>query len=96
MDEMRQVIDMGRDLWPKLDLPVIIFQGGQDVAVDPGNTQILYNLLPNQDKQYVFIEESGHELMRPFDPDHERVWTGAYNFIRAHSSLEMAATSGGD
>jgi carboxylesterase len=95
MDEMRQVIDMGRDLWPRLDLPEIIFQGGQDVAVDSEKTQTLFNLLLNQDKQYIFIEESGHELMRPFDPEHERVWTGAYDFIRTHSSLELTATSGG-
>lgn len=90
IDEMRKMVDSGRDLWPRLDLPAIIFQGKKDIAVDAAMTQTLYDALPNEDKQLLLFEEGGHELMRPFDPVHEEVWPAVHAFIVRHSAAEEA------
>jgi carboxylesterase len=87
IDEMRQMVESGRPLWPQLDLPVIIFQGKQDIAVDERTTEALLELLPNADKQLYLFDEGGHELMRPFDPAHEQVWTAVLDFIRRHEGI---------
>ncbi|MCI0394381.1 MAG: alpha/beta fold hydrolase [Chloroflexi bacterium] len=97
MDEMRRMADLGRQLWPRLHLPVLIFQGGRDVAVSPGNAEKIYNLLPGQDKELKFFPDAGHELMRPFDPTHEEVWPTIFEFIRSRSRLSESekALAGG-
>ena len=84
---MRKMADIGRDLWAKTDVPALIFQGGKDIAVKPGNAQNIYDLLPNEDKKLHLFPKAGHELMRPFEPVHEKVWTAVLEFIRQRSSL---------
>jgi carboxylesterase len=88
IDEMRKMADIGRGLWHQIDVPALIFQGGKDIAVSPGNAQSIYDLLPNTDKKLHLFPKAGHELMRPFEPVHEQVWTAVYAFIRQRSSLE--------
>jgi carboxylesterase len=89
IDEMRKTLDMGRKLWPALDIPALIVQGGDDVAIDPANTPKLFNLLPNSDKELLFLEDAGHELMRPFDPSHTTIWPAVFEFVRSHTSLQQ-------
>lgn len=84
IDEMRKTINMGKKLWPHLDLPSIIFQGDDDVAVPLENTQSLYDVLPNKDTELIILEGAGHELMRPFDPAHEKVWPASFDFVQRH------------
>jgi len=81
VDEMRKMLESGRELWPQLDLPVVIYQGKEDIAIDEATTEALFAKLPNEDKQLFLLEEAGHELMRPFDPTHEQVWPGVYEFV---------------
>jgi esterase/lipase len=84
---MRKMIESGRALWPKLDLPVTIFQGKKDIAVDEATTEALLDTLPNEDKKLVLFDEGGHELMRPFDPSHEQVWPAVYEFINRRAGI---------
>lgn len=91
IDEMRKTIKIGQKLWPTLDLPSIIFQGDEDVAVPLENSRTLYSALPGQDKELIILEGAGHELMRPFDPAHERVWPAIFDFIRQHSRLPVTS-----
>jgi carboxylesterase len=86
MDEMVKMIRYGRSLWPQLTLPIHIFQGGHDPAVAAEKTKILYGVLPSRDKKLDLFPEAGHELMRPFDPLHERVWPTIYEFVKRHAS----------
>jgi carboxylesterase len=88
IDEMRKMADIGRTLWPQIDVPALIFQGGRDIAVSPGNSESILDLLPNPDKKLLFFPRAGHELMRPFEPVHKEVWPAVYDFIRRRSSLE--------
>ncbi|MGB3715402.1 MAG: alpha/beta fold hydrolase [Candidatus Promineifilaceae bacterium] len=87
MDEMRQTLDLGQELWPQLDLPILIFQGELDIAASPENTQKIYDMLPSKDKELVLFEDAGHELMRPFEPVHAQVWPKIRQFIVSHTSL---------
>ena len=88
IDEMRKVMDMGRELWPQLNLPVLIFQGKLDTAASPENTQKIYDLIPSQEKDLVLFEDAGHELMRTFEPVHTQVWSRVRDFIASRSTLK--------
>ncbi|MGD2078906.1 MAG: alpha/beta fold hydrolase, partial [Chloroflexota bacterium] len=57
IDEMRKMVESGRPLWPQLDLPVIIFQGKHDIAVDEATSEALLKRLPNDDKQLILFDE---------------------------------------
>jgi carboxylesterase len=93
MDEMRKVVDMGREMWPRLDLPVIAFQGKLDPAASAENTEKLFALLPNKDRELIRFEDAGHELMRPFEPVHDQVWSKTFQFFQTHSSLQLVENS---
>lgn len=86
-DEMRKVSGLGRKLWSKIHQPVIIFQGGNDPAVSPGNTEKLFQLLPTADKEMKFFPKVGHELMRPVEPIHKKVWQKIAEFIEEHVEI---------
>ena len=86
-DEMRKMAALGRKLWPKIHQPVIIFQGGHDPAVSPGNTEKLFQLLSTADKEMKFFPQVGHELMRPVEPIHIKVWQKVDEFIEEHAEI---------
>lgn len=88
IDEMRKMADIGRPLWPKLRLPIIVLQGGHDVAVRPGNSEALFATLGSPNKQFHAFPHAGHELMRPFDPVHQEVWQLISNFIKNHTPVD--------
>lgn len=86
-DEMRKMGALGRKLWSKIHQPVIIFQGGHDPAVNPGNTEKLFQKLPTADKEMKFFPQVGHELMRPVEPIHKKVWQKIDEFIEEHAEI---------
>ena len=92
IDEMRKVADLGRLLWPKLTIPALLLQGEKDVAVNPGNTEAIYQALGAQDKTLHKFPRAGHELMRPFDPVHRQVWPLVYSFIQEHATHSLETT----
>jgi carboxylesterase len=87
LDEMRKMGRIGRRLWSRIHQPVIIFQGGHDPAVSPGNTERLFQKLPSADKEMKFFPQVGHELMRPVEPIHAKVWQKIYEFIEEHAEI---------
>ncbi len=87
MDEMSKTIRAGKKLWPTIGLPAIILQGDDDVAIPISNTQKLYEVLPGEEKELIVLPGAGHELMRPFDPAHLKVWPAVYNFIKQRSNV---------
>lgn len=84
MYQMVQTIAYGRQLWPKLNLPVSIYAGEEDVAAPPDNARRILAALPNPDKQLTVYPETGHELMRPFEPVHGQVWAAIADFLAGH------------
>ena len=87
LDEMSKMAGMGRKLWPRVHQPVLIFQGGHDPAVNPGNTEKLFQALATADKEMKFFPQVGHELMRPVEPIHTKVWNKALEFIEDHAEI---------
>lgn len=93
LDEMVKMVRLGRKLWSKLTLPILIFQGGDDPAVPPGSFRKIYDLLPSKDKRLKTFPEAGHELMRPFEPVHTTVWEMIHQFFLRHSKVSHGATA---
>jgi carboxylesterase len=87
LDEMRKMAGMGRKLWPRVHQPILIFQGGHDPAVNPGNTEKLFQALATADKEMKFFPQVGHELMRPVEPIHVKVWNKTLEFIEDHAEI---------
>ena len=94
LDEMSKMAGIGRKLWPHVHQPVLIFQGGNDPAVNPGNTEKLFQALATADKEMKFFPQVGHELMRPVEPIHVKVWNKTLEFIEDHAEIgEKVPTS---
>lgn len=86
MYEMVCMIEKGRQLWPRLDVPVRIYAGEDDNAAPPDNARQIFAQLPHRDKTLTVFPNVGHELMRPFEPIHETVWESISTFIGEHST----------
>ena len=93
IDEMRKMAGFGRHLWPQLKLPAVILQGEKDIAVRPGSAMAVYEKLASDDKEIHLFPRAGHELMRPFDPVHKKVWPLVYAFIRERAQAELETAS---
>lgn len=89
MHEMVETIKYGRALWPRMELPALLFAGDQDIAAPPENAEQILAELPNPDKHLVCYPEAGHEMMRPSDPLHPDVWQRIADFIHHHSAFGL-------
>lgn len=94
MHAMVEIIERGRSLWPKLDVPVRIFAGEDDHAAPPENARQIYARLPNGDKKLVIYPGVGHELMRPFEPIHQTVWMSINGFIEDQATVASGVSTG--
>ena len=90
LDEMRRMVDLGRVLWPQVQVPTLILHGGHDIAAAPDGARQIHASLGSQEKQFILFPEAGHELMRPQDPIHPQVWQLILEFIQTHSRLGLA------
>ena len=57
----------------------------------PGNTETIYHMIPAKDKAMHMFPNAGHELMRPFDPHHRKVWPLIYIFVAQRAGVELEA-----
>ncbi len=87
VDEMRKMGVFGRKFWPKIHQPVIVFQGGSDPAVDTRFVEKLFQKLATSDKEMKFFPEAGHELMKPKESSHTKVWQQTLGFIEDHAEI---------
>ncbi len=93
MYEMVRMIEMGRKLWPRLDVPVRIYAGEEDNAAPPENAREIFNLLPGRDKELTVYPDVGHELMRPFEPIHMTVWQSVNDFFMGQLHQKEPSTA---
>ena len=68
---------------PEIRQPVLIFQGLRDTSVDPQAAQILYDRIGSSDKEVVWLEQSGHNLL--VDAEREAVWARSYEWMMARA-----------
>lgn len=81
MGEMVKMINFGRTLWSRLNLPARILIGEDDRAASPENARKIFDLLAADDKEFHLFPDTGHELMRPFEPVHIQVWRSILTFL---------------
>jgi carboxylesterase len=74
---------------PRIRQPVLIFQGQRDTSVNPQAAQSLYDRIGSSDKELVWLEESGHNLL--VDAEREEVWARSYEWIVAHAARDVQA-----
>ena len=71
---------------PKVTAPVLLIYSRQDptVKAEDGHAEAIYDALGSQDKQILWIENSGHVITR--DRQRLQVFQAAADFIRRVSS----------
>jgi hypothetical protein len=47
----------------------------------------LFQKLPTADKEMKLFPQAGHELMRPVEPIHDKVWQKTFEFIEEHAEI---------
>lgn len=93
MNEMVAMIQKGRQLWPRLEVPVHIYAGEDDHAAPPDNARQIFALLPGENKKLTIFPGVGHELMRPFEPIHQTLWQSIHEFFTENMVGVPAATA---
>ena len=92
--EMLKMGDFSRsDVWPKFKHPCIIYRGEHDPAVKLSSVENLYATIGSEDKALYSFPDSGHEVMRTFDPAHEEVWDLTYQFVKERSVVGLPDTA---
>jgi carboxylesterase len=77
--QLRDLLVELRSALPKVRAPVLIVHSKQDAGVVPGNAEKIMAALGSQDKELMWVENSGHVITR--EPDRELVFTKADEFI---------------
>ena len=69
-------------LLPLISQPLLIFQGRRDKHLDPAAAQLVYDRAGSADKELVWLENSGHNVLA--DGEREHVWLKSYEWMLAH------------
>lgn len=85
LTELVKIVDLGKKLWGKVNVPALLLDAGHDIAIHPDSAKSIYQQLPHPDKQHHHFPRATHELMRPKDPAHTQVWQLVHQFIHAHT-----------
>jgi carboxylesterase len=64
---------------PRIQQPILIFQGRFDNWLSPQAAQIVYDGVASADKTLVWLEQSGHNVLA--DGERESVWAQSYDWI---------------
>ena len=92
-DSLYEMLKMGdysrSDVWPKFKHPCVIFRGEHDPAVKMSSVENLYEAIGSEDKELHSFPDSGHEVMRTFDPAHQEVWALTHQFIGERSEIGL-------
>jgi carboxylesterase len=71
---------------PQIRQPILIFQGRHDTVLAPNSATILYDSVGSDDKQLVWLESSGHNVL--VDAERHAVWQQSYEWIVERSRIE--------
>ena len=66
----------------RIKLPLMIVQGGDDILIDPGGAQLLYDSVGSDDKSITIYEGFYHEVFN--EPQREQVLNDVQKWIEAH------------
>jgi acylglycerol lipase len=63
----------------RIKLPLMIVQGSDDILIDPGGAQLLYDLVSSEDKSIRIYEGFYHEVFN--EPEHEQVLSDVQKWL---------------
>ena len=66
----------------QIKLPLTIVQGSDDILIDPGGAQLLYDSVSSADKSIKIYKGFYHEVFN--EPEHEQVLNDVQKWIEAH------------
>jgi len=78
--ELAALVDQMQTALPKIRVPALLMHSRQDESAAPENMEMIYQYLGSQDKTMLWLENSGHVVVR--DAEKERVFLAADEFIR--------------
>jgi acylglycerol lipase len=83
--ELLKTMQYVTDQAPKIRLPIMIVQGGDDKMVDPSGARLLYDLVSSKDKTIKIYDGFYHEVFN--EPEHDQVLNDVKTWIEAHLNL---------
>jgi carboxylesterase len=89
--QMRDLLVEMRAALPKVTAPTLLIHSRQDKAIDPGNMPKIYAALGSQDKEMVWLEESGHLI--PQDAQRQQAVQASVDFIQRVRGTTVALSS---
>jgi carboxylesterase len=78
--QLRDLLVEMRAALPKVTAPTLLIHSRQDKAIDPANMSKIYAALGSQDKEMLWLEESGHLI--PRDSERQRAVQASVDFIQ--------------
>jgi len=80
--EMLVAMERVRNEAARIDLPILIVQGGADRLVDPSGARLLHDKVASSDKKLIVYEGLYHEVFN--EPEHDRVFDDVEKWLEAH------------
>ena len=77
--QLRDLLGEMRAALPKVSVPVLLIHSRQDAGVLPHNAEKIFAALGTQEKQLIWVENSGHVI--PREPDRHLAFTAINDFI---------------
>jgi carboxylesterase len=85
--QLRDLLSVMRAALPKIRVPALVIHSRQDAGVTPDNAEKIYAALVSQDKQLLWVENSGHVI--PREPDRFIVFKAVDDFIKRISGNDQ-------
>ncbi len=77
--QLRDLVAEMRQALPQITAPVLLVHSKDDAGVPPENAQAIYDHLLTGDKELVWVENSGHVIIR--EPQRMKVFQAACDFV---------------
>jgi len=77
--ELNQLLKVVLAELPNIDVPALLFHSRLDEGVNPENMPIIYERISSQDRQMIWLENSGHVITR--EPERQMVFDRSYEFM---------------
>ena len=77
---LKGLVEQMQRVLPEVHVPALLMHSRQDKNVPPENMELIYKQLGSQDKSMLWLENSGHVIVR--DAEKARVFRAAEAFIR--------------
>ncbi|NJM05300.1 alpha/beta fold hydrolase [Candidatus Gracilibacteria bacterium] len=86
IDELRQCLAAARQILPALSAPALVMQGRLDTVAPPESAQTIYTRLGSTQKELVYWEDTGHQLL--VDGPHRRaIYRRVADFVKSVGQL---------